>query len=114
MTIEQSVASMQVVIELGRVIRDRKVMPVKVLYVIWCVSPCVVLYCITVYVCVCNCVCVRVCVYVCVLSRHSVFAVSSARDSGYSQGSISQGSCDLTEELHTGGKSIQYNKQEFV
>ena len=28
--IEQSVASMQVVIELGRVIRDRKVMPVKV------------------------------------------------------------------------------------
>ena len=44
MTIEQSVASMQVVIELGRVIRDRKVMPVKVLYVIWCVSPCVVLY----------------------------------------------------------------------
>ena len=28
--IEESVASMQVVIELGRVIRDRKVMPVKV------------------------------------------------------------------------------------
>ena len=30
LTIEQSVATMQVVIELGRVIRDRKVMPVKV------------------------------------------------------------------------------------
>jgi len=28
--IEQSMASMQVVIELGRVIRDRKVLPVKV------------------------------------------------------------------------------------
>ena len=32
--IEQSVASMQVVIELGRVIRDRKVMPVKVYCVV--------------------------------------------------------------------------------
>ena len=45
--IEQSVASMQVVIELGRVIRDRKVMPVKVLCVnlvcgVYCVH---VLYC---------------------------------------------------------------------
>lgn len=31
--------------------------------------------------------------------------VSPARDCGHSQGPVCQGSCDLTEELHTGGNT---------
>ena len=57
-----------------------------------------------VHVCVRACVCVCVFVCVCVISP-SLSTVSTTRDCSYSQGSISQGSCDLTEKLHTGGNT---------
>ena len=70
----------------------------------------------------CECVCVRACVCVhgrvCVISP-SLSVVSTARDCSYSQGSISQRSCDLTEKLHTGGNTYigtfsYYVQQNFV
>ena len=64
-----------------------------------------------VYTCVhvCSDVCTYVCVCVTVLCL-SPPAVSTARDCGHSQGSISQGSCDLTEELYTEGNTFSIRK----
>ena len=52
--IEQSMASMQVVIELGRVIRDRKVLPVKVRIVVFYVYTPHSIVWVWVWVCVCG------------------------------------------------------------
>ena len=65
--IEQSMASMQVVIELGRVIRDRKVLPVKVRIVVFYVyTPHNIVW---VWVCVCRSVHAGVCMHVCCVYR---------------------------------------------
>ena len=68
--IEQSMASMQVVIELGRVIRDRKVLPVKVRIVVFYVyTPHSFVW---VWVCVCGSV--HACI-LCVQECACVYAV---------------------------------------